>query len=392
MESFLLKYDLNTLKRIKNYFSDESENNATAVDELEDDIEILQAVVYSILIEQKDLKKAFLFIDLNETFFISKEIISILLENVSDSESMNEDLFKELFDVYLTDYKLSPDQYQLQFLQGNKDSADLTLQKKYPPNVILVCPPNSNQTNFPSHYFQVCSAGPNASNPPIINKFFLSCINFMNFPFGMYNFNHHSLVVPNTTSPTSSQETLLSHQNILITSPLYDFNLALENFFEFYYWEFQLKSQWNSVLENILCELLVCIHEDFRVMISRWKSVMGAFSSSSSDNSGGMNPGHDFEKFYQIILEDIQIILAQEQLHKVNYAIGRLHQTFDQLLEIQFMSSFLTMFQMPEFFREKVQEFIVNKCNNAFTNNLEFVDLLSDLVRERFSLICWFSF
>jgi hypothetical protein len=383
MESFLLKYDLNTLKRIQHYFSNVSENNTAGGDELGDDIEVLQAVVYSLLIEQEDLKKAFLFIDLNETFFISKEIVSILLENVNDHESMNEDLFKELFDVYLTDYKLSPDQYQLQFLQDNKASADLTLQKKYPPNVILVCPPSSNQTSFPSHYFQVCSAGANANTPPIINKFFFTCINFMNFRFGMYNFDHYSLVVPSTTSTTSSQETLLSHQNILITTPLYDFNLALENFFEFYYWEFQLKSQWNSVLENILCELLVCIHEDFRVMISRWKSVMGAFSSSSSDTSGGMNPGHDFEKFYQIILEDIQIILAQEQLHKVNYAIGRLHQTFDQLLEIQFMSSFLTMFQMPEFFREKVQEFIVNKCNNAFTNNLEFVDLLSDLVREK---------
>jgi hypothetical protein len=442
-ETCLANYSKAELIKVQSFFSAGAEDS-------DEDIETLQALIYSIMIGQPSVDRFLEVVDICDSFRVSADLVDALLESddsidesSGDKLIISENLYKQFFELFLEERNLPPllkEAYQLKFLKVDLKKMSTNpvsfLPHKMPSSSIFVFHSSGDVEKKRKHTSDsgVNSGGDDTERPLFYLKFYPSlnqvsnrineinrkyvshCINFDSFPFGvsmmeLYKTNstkqltssdsvattdvvmevETSLNDNSSSSSSSSSEigSLIRQESFLITSSLYDYVVSLDTFFDYLYWQFNPTIHYTSELEGILLELLVCIHDDFSVMINSMSSVLslgGGESALQSQQGSGYNPNAELQRYYSIILNDLQKALSEEHS---GYAIGRLHQSFEQLLEMKAMTGSMFsggggggMFNIPEHFQYKIQQYIEMKINIVFKDDMKFVDLLNSLVSD----------
>jgi hypothetical protein len=415
-EQFLTNYSKAELITIQNCFSTGEDDGANIGDE---DIDTLQALIYSIIIGQPSVNRFFEIVDICTSLLVTSDLVNALLDSddagTNNNLVISENMYLQFFELFLEEKNLPPslkERYHLRFITvalKNLSTSSLSLlPQKIPSSTVFV-------------FHSSNDAGDNAERPLFYLKFYPSlnqidgntgenrkyvfhCINFDSFPFGVYTmelFNTDSTndrlkdstdTIMEVDSPvydrsssgstTSKVGQLIHQESFLITSSLYDYVVSLDKFFDYFYWQFNSSFHYTPELEGILLELLVCIHDDFSVMINSMSSVLSL--GGEQQQKGGYNPNSELQRYYSIILNDLQKALSEEHS---GYAIGRLHQSFEQVLEMKAMTGSMFsggggMFNIPEHFQYKIQQYMEIKVNTVFKDDKKFMDLLSSLVRS----------
>lgn len=151
---------------------------------------------------------------------------------------------------------------------------------------------------------------------------------------------------------------------IMCTTPVYNYIYQLELFLDLFYWGYgsgpMAKEQTLCVeLENSLLELCIHVNEELVTKVQSWMPMLtmvgGAGSSGTSDMVEEIN------KMIQTIQSDVASALSEHSL----YAIGRLHQTLGQLLEIGLDG--MSMLSLPQPCVDAIFNFIILKTNLSYT-------------------------
>jgi hypothetical protein len=102
---------------------------------------------------------------------------------------------------------------------------------------------------------------------------------------------------------------------------------------------------WNNDLENALLELLIAIDDDLVSVVRSLRSMLQSFG----DNNGTK----DMEQMLNIVTGDVQKALCDHSA----YAVGRLHQTLVQFMEVG-KGPMSAMVNIPEAFTRAMTNFI----------------------------------
>ena len=100
------------------------------------------------------------------------------------------------------------------------------------------------------------------------------------------------------------------------------------------------------------------IEEDLVTLIHSWKAMMSMMSDMMSSSSSD-----DITKLVDIVKEDIYNALHTHS----EYAIGRLHQTLLQFLD---MKSMAMMLNIPKAFMNAIENFIAAKVSASISTSL----------------------
>jgi hypothetical protein len=160
-----------------------------------------------------------------------------------------------------------------------------------------------------------------------INRIFLNSFRTNHLPFGFYQ---------------------IKNNNFIISSPVYDFCVVVDDLYELLYWGWGSKNSntFTNDIEVSLLELCVAVNEDLKNTIKKWQPMMVM-----------MGGGLETKKMMECIETDILISLNQHQ----SYNMGRLHQTLTQLLETT--ETGLGILQIPNNVILLIKKFIRSKLN-----------------------------
>lgn len=142
-----------------------------------------------------------------------------------------------------------------------------------------------------------------------------------------------------------SSTSRMHQQLLLVCSPTYSYCIAFDRLLDLLTWG---RFQWSEGLEASILRLLVSVHEDLTPLIAKMEVMFKAMMPDVAE---------DLHKVITCAIKDVQ--LACNETHS-QYAVGRLHQSLEQFLELQ--SQGLSMiFSIPTTMTAAIKEFIVQK-------------------------------
>ena len=170
---------------------------------------------------------------------------------------------------------------------------------------------------------------------------------------------------------TSTLESYTWKGKVFATSATYRYTAALDRMLDRLYWGWEGENQqqqqqqvqkgtggataWTEALEHALLELLIAVDDDLVALVRSWT---GMFSSSSSNS--GVNPLSEGAQDMQHMLETVTLDVQNALNGRSPYAVGRLHQTLVQFIEMK-SSMPMMMSNIPEMFVNAINNFISAK-------------------------------
>jgi len=137
-------------------------------------------------------------------------------------------------------------------------------------------------------------------------------------------------------------------KTMFASSPVFSYCMALDAVLDRVCWGWE--GVWSSDLEGSLLELLVAVDDDLVALVGTWKRMLSAVYEG----------GKDMEDMLYIVQEDLKAALCTHSA----YAVGRLHQTLSQFLEI---SSGIAagIMSIPRTFTSAIHNFIQAKLQTS---------------------------
>jgi hypothetical protein len=145
-----------------------------------------------------------------------------------------------------------------------------------------------------------------------------------------------------TLSFSSPGRTLSGHT--LVTSPVYDYALAVDGLFDVLYWQWSYTGVWTAELESSLLELVVSVNEELEEAVRSWKPMMSMIGGAAQETN----------KMIDSIRNDVTAVLSTQS----KLSMGRLHQAL-----VQLQDSGGGILNLPEVFRAAVETFLRAKAN-----------------------------
>jgi hypothetical protein len=190
-------------------------------------------------------------------------------------------------------------------------------------------------------------------------------------PFGLHtltlqlsnsDFDH-----PNGKTGTGipSQLSRQCQQQVTVTSALHRYVAALDSLYDQMYWGWE--GNWTVALEVALLELVVAVDEDLTAIVHSMTSMMSAMQGAASSSVTEM------KHLLDSVVSDVRNALANHS----TYAVGRLHQTLLQFVEMQ--GSMGAFMRIPASFTQAINAFILAKL--AASMHADMKQAFSALVR-----------
>eukprot|EP01035_Chromulina_nebulosa_P033849 gene33849-45344_t len=162
--------------------------------------------------------------------------------------------------------------------------------------------------------------------------------------------------------------------SFLCTSPVYAYVSFLDEALDLLYWGWV--GGWTEELESTLVELLVAVNDEFVEFIRGLTSLISMMGSTAGQD--------DLSQTLQMVRSDLQKALSERSV----LAVGRLHQTLTQFLDME--ASFGSMMSFPMEFTRAVRSFIAAKVHSSpqepllekLTALREAASALSDVVQQ----------
>lgn len=170
----------------------------------------------------------------------------------------------------------------------------------------------------------------------------------------------HAASTPLSCQKEQQQQEVIIHTDFRVVPAVYMYCIALDGMFDVLHWGWLT---WTSQLEDSLLELLVSVDDDLTLVVSNFRSMM---SSMGSMGSGA----DDIQQMLDTVKTDLRGALCDRSA----YAVGRLHQTLAQFVEVA------TMFSIPHSFLHSLNSFISAKIASSDPKALS--KALSLLVRK----------
>jgi hypothetical protein len=145
-----------------------------------------------------------------------------------------------------------------------------------------------------------------------------------------------------------------------IIPPNYTYCIAFDTMLDSFFWGWQ---SWTSDLEEALLELLVSVNEELTEVLGRFKTMMRGFPSiphgitSQSNEEQRTNHTREIENLLETVTSDLHKALCERSA----YAVGRLHQTLTQFVEVA------SMMGIPESFVRSLNRFVQAKIESSDT-------------------------
>jgi hypothetical protein len=157
-------------------------------------------------------------------------------------------------------------------------------------------------------------------------------------------------------------ETETDSRSVLVSSVAYQYTESLTSAMDQLLWGWN--GHFSEDMEQALVQLVVFTDEELATWIHRWAPMLTAMSSSSSTSSSAA-AGDELQSLLSTITDDLHQALQEHSA----YAIGRLQQSFDQLLEMG-EGPMQGLFAFPPSFYEWIRRYVTAKVQASSLDEL----------------------